>query len=158
MICYIHRLICLTPKKTNNNLIFLHCSEIDNLADDVCEEEEFCAQIQGEIAHIVDLKPEEVSHRTEYSYKTTMQTHNGRIIDQIWAGPSHWKLKYIRPRKSRFTGESGLQGDKTTVHKQQSKKKKPSVVLFECNLDEPKIDMDKRLKGRRKAPVTDPQK
>lgn len=65
--------------------------------NEIMEEEEFVAHFQENVEHIVTLKPNGFNNVSEYSYNTTVTTQGGKIVDQIWAGPSHWKLKYIRP-------------------------------------------------------------
>lgn len=60
-------------------------------------ENDFTAHMQGRVEHIVSFKPNHLENVTEYSYNTTFVTQSGKILDKIWAGPSHWKLKYIRP-------------------------------------------------------------
>lgn len=66
-------------------------------AEDILEEEEFAAHFQENVEHIVSLKPHAGNNLSDYSYNSAIAAQNGRIVDQIWAGPSHWKFKYIRP-------------------------------------------------------------
>lgn len=50
------------------------------------------------VSHIVDFRPEVTDvEANEYSFMGSIQTNNNKLITQIWAGPSHWKLKYVRP-------------------------------------------------------------
>lgn len=65
--------------------------------DVIEEEEEYAAHFQENVEHIVSFKPNGLNHVSEYSYNSTVTMQTGKIVDQIWAGPSHWKLKYIRP-------------------------------------------------------------
>ncbi|XP_018333618.1 condensin complex subunit 2 isoform X2 [Agrilus planipennis] len=64
-------------------------------------------KIYNEPEHLLTFKPED--HATvcnEYSYACCgSYINNSRnTITQMWAGPSHWKLKYIRPAVRKFSG------------------------------------------------------
>ncbi|RZC40771.1 condensin complex subunit 2-like, partial [Asbolus verrucosus] len=76
--------------------------------------EEFCVQIHGEIAQIVDAIPEENRLETEYGYNTLIKTASGKFIDRIWAGPSHWKVKFNRRSTARYSGSTVPQVAKCT--------------------------------------------
>lgn len=63
------------------------------------EEEKLTAHLQGHIVHIVDFQNKATTQENEYSYNKTLSIPGGKIIEQLWAGPSHWKLKCIRPNR-----------------------------------------------------------
>lgn len=65
--------------------------------DQILEEEEFAGHVQGNIAYVVDFKQHNDIRGSEYSYNSLISTQSGKTIEQIWAGPSHWKLKFIKP-------------------------------------------------------------
>lgn len=60
-------------------------------------EEEVAAHFQENVEHIVNFRPNGLNIPNDYSYNSIIKTQDGKIVDQIWAGPSHWKFKYIRP-------------------------------------------------------------
>ncbi|CAH0547136.1 unnamed protein product [Brassicogethes aeneus] len=131
--------------------------EIDmNISEDIQEEQEFCAQVQGEIAHINNFQPADVLIKTEYSYNSTLRTHNGKVIDQIWAGPSHWKLKYIRRSTSRFSGQNSNISEKNILTKHAKAKKKLPAQTFEEQIVG--MDINKHFKIKKKPLATDLQK
>lgn len=87
--------------------VFLDRDDADD-ADSIIEEvQEVGHAIQTEVQNIVDFRPTEntlTAERTDYSFNPTINMGQ-YVIDQIWAGPSHWKLKYIRNSKSIYSGE-----------------------------------------------------
>ena len=90
------------------------------------QQEVFQAQIHGEIAHIVDAVPEENRVETEYGYNTVIKTTSGKFIDRIWAGPSHWKVKFNRRSSARYSGSCVQQ-----VVKHTKKSKEPQKIVFD---------------------------
>lgn len=74
-------------------------------------EEEFAAQFRENVEHIVSFRPTAASNMTEYSYNNMITAENGEIVDQIWAGPSHWKLKCIRASSKDGFGSYGNSRD-----------------------------------------------
>ncbi|XP_076259246.1 non-SMC condensin I complex subunit H [Rhynchophorus ferrugineus] len=72
--------------------------------------------------------------KSEYSYNSVVGTCSGKI-DQIWAGPSHWKMKHVkRPRPLVYTGQDKQQ-DKEK--KRGPRKKIEPVLLDFTEFDEP---------------------
>lgn len=63
------------------------------------EEEEGIGHIAikpSEPVHIEDFRPSTSNIiQNEYSYCVLNSTNH--LMTQIWAGPSHWKLKHVRP-------------------------------------------------------------
>lgn len=55
------------------------------------------AQIQSNIEHIVDFQPKNGPSHDEYSYNVSYRTESGILVEKLWAGPSHWKLKCMKP-------------------------------------------------------------
>lgn len=110
-----------------------------SVADDVeFIQEERVPQLRGDIAHIVDFRTvSNGTQKSEYSYNTIINTHTGNIIDQIWAGPCHWKLKFIRPATTRFSGA------RSEVPVKQRRKKIPPEMIDFCRLIE--IDYSKKV-------------
>ncbi|KAL3278245.1 hypothetical protein HHI36_013583 [Cryptolaemus montrouzieri] len=122
----------------------------DDMPDeDVEQDEEFAVQqMHHDIARVVDLiRPEEDFQRSEYSYNSIVKLNNGKVIDQIWAGPSHWKLKFLRRSRPRFSG----------IIEQQSapKTKKKKIEPEPASLDdmdelEEMLNNMKRIKIKKK--------
>lgn len=61
------------------------------------EDEDFVGHFQERVEHIVTFKPNGLNNVSEYSFNNVITTQNGKVLDQVWAGPSHWRLKFIRP-------------------------------------------------------------
>ncbi|XP_045471281.1 condensin complex subunit 2-like isoform X1 [Harmonia axyridis] len=74
--------------------------------DDVPNTEDFLThQVKHDVPHIVDLITSDMDFaRSEYSYNSLITLGSGKVIEKIWAGPSHWKLKCIKRDKSIFSG------------------------------------------------------
>ncbi|KAK9871247.1 hypothetical protein WA026_011521 [Henosepilachna vigintioctopunctata] len=114
----------------------------DNMADDdEPREEDFVVQqMQHEIANVVDLmRFEDDVRRSEYSYNSVISTSNGKVIDQIWAGPSHWKLKFLRRSRARFSGAI------EALSAQKPKKKVKTVEPMPIDLLDFETDYEKVL-------------
>ncbi|KAJ8922646.1 hypothetical protein NQ315_007678 [Exocentrus adspersus] len=126
----------------------------ENAQDDDVESvhEEVVPQIRGDIAKIVEFQPNLTSgtYKSEYSYNTVVPTYSGKLIDQIWAGPSHWKLKFIRRSSVRFSGQVTQQ---TKQAKMGRKKKQPEMINYDVEFEE--FDMNNKLKIKRKPPTAD---
>ncbi|CAH1993553.1 unnamed protein product [Acanthoscelides obtectus] len=65
----------------------------------------------------------------------------GLIIDKVWAGPAHWKLKnVVHTTKEVFTGRKEVQ-----KQKRARKKKEPCAVDFNIDIDDINIDFSKKV-------------
>lgn len=65
---------------------------------------------------------------------------------QLWAGPRHWKLKYIKPAVGRFTGN--LTSVKETKVRNKSKPKKEDKPL-DFDVKHEFLDFSKKLPEKR---------
>lgn len=79
--------------------------------DPVIEEvvQEAGHNIQTEVDNIVDFRPTDstivtANDRTDYSFNPLINMGH-QVIQQIWAGPGHWKLKYIRNSRLIYSGK-----------------------------------------------------
>ncbi|XP_060536041.1 condensin complex subunit 2 isoform X2 [Cylas formicarius] len=81
----------------------------DDDDDDLHNVEEVNAvpNFREDVEYIVDLRPtnqySSSIERSECPMNSLVQTMFGRMED-IWAGPSHWKLKFIKSSTSMYTG------------------------------------------------------
>ncbi|XP_050511265.1 condensin complex subunit 2 isoform X2 [Diabrotica virgifera virgifera] len=131
--------------------------DVDVDDDDVIEvrqAESLLPQIRDSV-HVVDYRPMEMSIQTsEYSFNPVVRTSNGKYIDQIWAGPSHWKLKFIRRSTPRFSGRAN------TTEKQPTKRgrKKPIVEKINYEAEPPEINFNNELVIKKKPPAVDMHK
>lgn len=129
-------------------IFFFFSVDMDNEENGVeFVQERLAPQLRGEVAHIVDFRS--ISHSlqtSEYSYNTIINTHTGNFIDQIWAGPCHWKLKFIRRSTARFTGA------RTEIAVKHKKKKAPSEMLVYTPVE---IDWSHRLIIKKRPPTVD---
>ncbi|XP_018565180.1 condensin complex subunit 2 [Anoplophora glabripennis] len=124
----------------------------DDAGDDIRSiHEEVAAQVRGEIANIVEFRPDITGgvQRSEYSYNTVVSTHSGKLIDRIWAGPSHWKLKFIKRASTKFSGIV------MTQEKQVRGRRKapPQKLDFDEGYEE--FDMTKKLVIKKKPATVD---
>lgn len=56
------------------------------------------------VAHIIDFKPGKNGLQAdEYCYSNAIDLMGGKLITQVWAGPSHWKLKHVRRISNAFS-------------------------------------------------------
>ncbi|XP_017782741.1 PREDICTED: condensin complex subunit 2 isoform X2 [Nicrophorus vespilloides] len=130
----------------------------DDLVSSGEEEENPEAQlaIRGEVASIVDMRPvDQSSYDTnDYLYQS-LEMPGRKMLSQIWAGPSHWKLKHIRQRPSlRFSGVS----EKAAGVPQQKKRTKKDIAPLVFNEDLlPQVDFQKKV-VKRKLRINDPEK
>lgn len=88
--------------------VFMDRDEADD-DDPIIEEAEHDAgfNIQTEVQNIIDFRPTENSlgnDRTDYSFSPLVNMGH-QVIEQIWAGPAHWKLKHIRNSKLIYSGK-----------------------------------------------------
>ncbi|KAG5879709.1 hypothetical protein JTB14_008535 [Gonioctena quinquepunctata] len=106
----------------------------------------------NDIAHITDFKAaDDTAQTSEYSYNTILNTRTGKFIDQIWAGPHHWKLKFLRRSAVRFSGQQrSITSSKE--HKQARKRAEPEPIDFTKHVE---VDFSKKLVIKRKAPTVD---
>ncbi|XP_044761297.1 condensin complex subunit 2 [Coccinella septempunctata] len=119
--------------------------------DDEPPTENFLAQqIQHDVAHVVDImKTETTLQRSEYSYNTVITLGNGKVIDQIWAGPSHWKLKFLRRSKARYSG--AVEAQTVARQKKKLKTKEPEPIdLLNSEDVEAELEKLKRIKIKKK--------
>ncbi|KAJ8947872.1 hypothetical protein NQ318_010018 [Aromia moschata] len=110
--------------------------------------EEIAPQLGGNLEHIVQFRPDvpEGLQRSEYSYNAVVNTRSGKVIDQIWAGPSHWKLKCIKSAPARFSGQ-------VVEEKRQKRGKRkalPQMIDFDAECDQ--LDMNAKVKIKRRPP------
>ncbi|CAH1113307.1 unnamed protein product [Psylliodes chrysocephalus] len=124
--------------------------EMDNLADDdhvieIRHAEHLASEFRGSVTHVVDFRPtENTMHSSEYSFNSIITNPDGKYIDQIWAGPSHWKLKCLRRSTPRFSGQ-------IVQEKQKRQKKKPEMIDF---TEEPGvIDFIKRSASKKRSTI-----
>ncbi|KAK4874775.1 hypothetical protein RN001_014135 [Aquatica leii] len=97
----------------------------------------------GTVAHIVDFNPNEnETCADEYNFSNAIKLMHNKHIMQVWAGPSHWKLKYIRPNASRFSGQPEKKVLKST------RKTQPETMI---DFSEDCTNVDKKsCKGKRR--------
>lgn len=94
------------------------------------------------VANVVDFRPmESTIHSSEYSFNPVVTTNNGKYIDRIWAGPSHWKLKFIRRSIPRFSGQT----TNTNIKALSKGRKKNQVKMADFDPEPPEIDFSKKL-------------
>ncbi|KAK5649716.1 hypothetical protein RI129_000745 [Pyrocoelia pectoralis] len=61
-------------------------------------------QVDGEVEDIVNFHPKTTGRlANDYSFTSAVKLNNNKVMDRVWAGPSHWKLKYLQPRCSSVT-------------------------------------------------------
>ncbi|XP_056631792.1 condensin complex subunit 2-like [Diorhabda sublineata] len=102
------------------------------------------------VANVVDFKPmESTIHSSEYSFNPVVTTNNGKYIDRIWAGPSHWKLKFIRRSVPRFSGQT----INTTVKALSKGRKKNQVVMIDFDPEPPEVDFSKKFVIKKRLEV-----
>ncbi|XP_030764520.1 condensin complex subunit 2 [Sitophilus oryzae] len=108
--------------------------------DDGFEEEVVLPPLYQENGTIIDFRPSNQVlvnsvQRSDYSYNTVVGTCMGKI-DQLWAGPSHWKMKHVRRTKLPvYTGQDKLvDQDKD---KKKARKKAEPIMLDFSDLEEP---------------------
>lgn len=104
------------------------------LQDPVTDNEEvdvFQVQLHGEIAEIEDAVPEASRIETDYGFNTLVRASSGKYIDKIWAGPSHWKVKFNKRSLGRYSGTTVQ-----TVFNKQRKVKVPSKINFSSTPDD----------------------
>ncbi|XP_045480817.1 condensin complex subunit 2-like [Harmonia axyridis] len=100
--------------------------------DDDCmiSEDIMAHQLQHDVPHIVDLLSSGTEiKRSEYSYNGVISLGNGKVIDQIWAGPSHWKLKCIKRNKPTFTGRME-EAQSMAKPRKKLKRNEPQPLVF----------------------------
>ncbi|KAG5867838.1 hypothetical protein JTB14_026623 [Gonioctena quinquepunctata] len=103
----------------------------------------------GDITHITDFRPaNDTAQTSEYSYNSIVHSRSGKFIDQIWAGPHHWKLKFLRRSSVRFSGQQ----KSVTSSKQNRKKTEAEMVDLTKKVE---IDFSKRLIIKRKPASID---
>lgn len=72
-----------------------------------------------------------------------------QVIDQIWAGPSHWKLKFLRRSRARYSGAVEVQAVARPRKKLKTKEPEPIDFLNSDN-DEEELEKVKRIKIKKK--------
>lgn len=92
---------------------------------------------------ICDFNPQENGGEADdYCFTNKLTVFGNKKIIQIWAGPSHWKLKHLKPATSRFSG----------IRKKQRTCKSVKKVTDESTLinvnDDPRISYEE-CKGKR---------
>lgn len=101
---------------------------------------------------IPSFQPEDAITTSDYNYCSS--TRNGEMV-RVWAGPSYWKFKYIKPATSRFTGTSDTTKEKHVKEKTRKKpNENPDIDFF--NMSEiNKADFNSAFKRRRQIQSTD---
>uniref|UniRef100_A0A1Y1LM91 Condensin complex subunit 2 n=1 Tax=Photinus pyralis TaxID=7054 RepID=A0A1Y1LM91_PHOPY len=100
------------------------------------------------VAQIVNFQPgdnDNELYADDYSYSATIKLMGNKRITQVWAGPSHWKLKHIRPNMSRFSGQQEKQVAKSV----KKVKIQPSFIDFLNGVSS--LDKTKLYKCKRRA-------
>ncbi|XP_044269610.1 condensin complex subunit 2 [Tribolium madens] len=110
---------------------------MEDAVSDNEEQEMFQIQLHGGIDPIVDAIPEENRIETDYGYNTLIRNQSGKYIDKIWAGPSHWKVKFNKRSTARYSGSTVQQ-----VVKHVKKRNEPQPIDF----SEPFLDVTKTMK------------
>lgn len=125
----------------------------ENRHDDFMSDEEppeaFHAQIHEGIGRIVDVIPEEHRIATDYAFNTTIKTGTGKLVYKLWAGPSHWKVKFNQRSTAKFTGRNEQLG----IAKQSKKVKELKPIDF-SNVDLAKFNLDYLPNVSKRAPAT----
>ncbi|EFA00571.1 Condensin complex subunit 2-like Protein [Tribolium castaneum] len=119
---------------------------------DTEQQEVFQMQLHDGINHIADAVPQEYRIETDYGYNALVRGQSGMYFDKIWAGPCHWKVKFIKKSTARYSGSTVQQ-----VVKQTRKKNEPEPI----NFLEPFFDTTKSLKKfviKRRPGTTDFEK
>lgn len=118
------------------------------------EDEDMDAQVltnemarNREVAYVVDFQPNDSNmlHVNEYSYIGNVGNAN-RQLSQIWAGPSHWKLKVLKRSVARFTGKPD---DKKDGKRAKRTKREEEIVTFDEDISD--VLLNKQCKNRRKS-------
>ncbi|KAF5270534.1 hypothetical protein FQR65_LT05432 [Abscondita terminalis] len=94
------------------------------------------------VPHITDFRLENETCTNEYSYVNGIQLMDNKHLMQVWAGPSHWKLKSIKTTASRFSGQQ----EKQTKSTKKARLETPLINFMEeeCVLNKTKIYKIKR--------------
>uniref|UniRef100_A0AAR5P1K4 Condensin complex subunit 2 n=1 Tax=Dendroctonus ponderosae TaxID=77166 RepID=A0AAR5P1K4_DENPD len=107
-------------------------NEPDNQdADGSVVEENAVGLIRQDLEYIVNFVPTEshLSSRADtslFSFNDVIDTRFGKI-EKMWAGPSHWKLKLLKPRTSAYSGkDENVQ--KVPLRKKSNKKCEPEYI------------------------------
>ncbi|CAG9766883.1 unnamed protein product [Ceutorhynchus assimilis] len=113
--------------------------------DDMGEEEVVNQLLHREVEHIVDFRPIEqslatFSDKSAWTFNSMDETSAGRKIDQIWAGPSHWKLKCIRRTKLIYSGMD--KNDEKLKEKNKPGRKRKKIEYFPIDFDNLKPPKD----------------
>ncbi|CAG9812522.1 unnamed protein product [Phaedon cochleariae] len=120
--------------------------------DDIQIVQEEMPQLRaGDVAKIIDFRPaNESAHTSEYSYNSIVNTRTGKFIDQIWAGPHHWKLKFIHRSTARFSGQKTIETIKE--QKRGRKRGQPEMIDLEAEFE---LDLSKKLVMKKKPASAD---
>ncbi|KAK5650657.1 hypothetical protein RI129_001686 [Pyrocoelia pectoralis] len=118
-------------------------------------------QVGGEVEedYIVNFHPK-VTRRiaNDYSFTSAIKLHNNKVMDRVWTGPSHWKLKYLQPTCSCIHFETNfvltwiiLASKFSGQLKEKSSNKKRRLhnfTIINFDLDFPKMDKTKLYKPK----------
>lgn len=121
-------------------------SSDDDFNEEVEEVNFHFQQMKKNLTYITEMPPCPTNYlQSEYSCNSLVEVSNGKLIEQIWAGPSYWKLKCIKNAKVRFTGTGSIISKKKENLKQSKKKEVEPLDYFNVeniideNLREDKI-------------------
>lgn len=120
----------------------------DFMSDEEEKTEAFHAQIHEGIGRIVDVIPEEHRVATDYAFNTTIKTETGKLVYKLWAGPSHWKVKFNKRSTAKFTGRT-----EPIAVRQAKKVKMPEPIDF-TNFDLAEINEEYSAQVNKRAPAT----
>ncbi|KAF5283520.1 hypothetical protein FQA39_LY17335 [Lamprigera yunnana] len=104
------------------------------------------------ITAVVDFNTDGAVCGDDYSFSKSVTLMGNKRLTQVWAGPSHWKLKYIKPSVSRFSGQQEKQAVKS------ARKPKVQPIFIDFYNDDYPIDRRKRYNSKRKVGDPDPYK
>ncbi|KAI9586697.1 condensin complex subunit 2 [Glossina fuscipes] len=92
---------------------------------------------------IEDLRPVDANSKLEYSYRPMDK------ISQFWAGPSHWKFKRIRNRRSSEVVVGRVLNRRGPRQRQALDRKKAKQLKFDQSEEEGFIPLDQKFKDRK---------
>ncbi|KAL7037537.1 hypothetical protein ACKWTF_009266 [Chironomus riparius] len=131
----------IEPIQTEKSFVIDFGDMNDNDFEDIGEEEmvalERCKGLKRQPIMIEDMQPDSVLH-LEYSYRPL------DMIDQFWAGPSHWKFRQSRrTHATSIGGRSTLNRDSaasnqvfTTAQKPKISRKKKIIKKSEIGIED----------------------
>ncbi|XP_031333795.1 condensin complex subunit 2-like isoform X2 [Photinus pyralis] len=114
------------------------------------EEDQNQKEEEEKFDYILHFPVNSISRRAnDCSFLSVVKLCNNKVMSRVWAGPSHWKLKYLQPKRSKFTGKQRAQS---------SKKERRTDEIINFLLDYPKIDKTKLYQSKTTVQNFDPIK